>query len=275
MVRVSVIIPCYNQGQYVDEAVDSMLHQTFQEFEIILVNDGSTDTFTIQKLQHYYKPKTTVIHTPNQGLPNARNHGITLAKGDYILPLDADDYFQATFLEKAVHVLDIQPEVGVVSCGMQCFGISQKRHLPKGGGVKNFLAQNNACVASLFRKRCWEEAGGYHETPKGYEDWNLWLDITKRDWQIHVIPEYLFYYRRRPGSMIRESDAMKPELIKQLVNNHRELFERYVDFILAEKERKILELKEEKEIVRQSLSHRMAQYLAAPYRRLKQIAGGW
>jgi len=272
MAKVSIIIPCYNQGQYIDEAVDSMLNQTFQEFEMIIVNDGSTDKFTIKKLKQYEKPKTTVFHTTNQGLPNARNNGIKIASGEYILPLDADDYFGATFLEKAVHVLEMKPEIGVVTCGMQCFGMNHKQHLPKGGDVKNFLAQNNACVASLFRKICWEQAGGYDEKLRqGYQDWNLWLDITKRGWLVHVIPEYLFYYRRRPGSMIRESDAMKPDLIKQLVNNHRELFEQYVDEVVAGKEKKILALKQSKETLRNSLSYKIGEFIAIPYRMIKRV----
>jgi glycosyltransferase involved in cell wall biosynthesis len=275
MAKVSVIIPCYNQGQYVDEAVDSILNQTFQDVEIIIVDDGATDAFTIQKLKEYDKPKTRVLHTTNQGLPNARNNGIKEAGGEYILPLDADDYFETTFLKKAVEVLDTRLEIGVVSCGMQCFGISQKRHLPKGGDVKNFLAQNNACVASLFRKECWQQVGGYDGTmTKGYEDWNLWIDITKRGWLVHVIPEYLFYYRRRSASMVRESDAMKPELIKQLINNHRELFERYVDEIISEKEKRILVLKRDKHMLLNSKSYKIGQWIAFPYRLIRRIGIG-
>jgi glycosyltransferase involved in cell wall biosynthesis len=274
MIKVSIVIPCYNQGQYVDEAVDSMLNQTFQDIEIVVVNDGSTDTLTIKKLQHYDKPKTTVLHTNNQGLPHARNNGIKESIGEYILPLDADDYFAPTFLEKAVDVLNAHPEVGIVTCGMQCFGISQKRHLPKGGDVTNFLGQNNACVASMFRRVCWEQAGGYNETPKGYEDWNLWLGMTKRGWLAHVIPEYLFYYRRRPDSMIRESDAIKPELIKQLVNNHRELFEQYVDEVVSQKEQKIFALKQVKQMVLESNSYRLGQLLSAPFRMIARWRKG-
>lgn len=273
--KVSIVVPCYNQGQYVDEAVDSMLNQTFQDFEIIVINDGSTDEGTIEKLTHYEKSKTTVIHTSNQGLPAARNNGIRRAKADYIFPLDADDHFEATFLEKAVHVLDTQPEIGVVTCGMQCFGISQKRHLPKGGGVKNFLAQNNACVASMFRKRCWEEVGGYDESMRqGYEDWNFWIAITKRGWQVHVIPEYLYYYRRRAGSMVMESNTMRPVLVKQLVQNHREVFEQYVDDVLCEKEQKLLVLKQEKKAILTSTSYKIGEWITAPYRLVRQMFKG-
>jgi glycosyltransferase involved in cell wall biosynthesis len=98
--KVSVIIPCFNQGEYVDQAVDSVLKQSFQDFEIVIVNDGSTDPFTISHLQNYSRQKTTVVHTDNQGLAAARNNGIRQAKSEYILPLDADDKIGATFLEK-------------------------------------------------------------------------------------------------------------------------------------------------------------------------------
>ena len=91
MMKVSVIIPCYNQGQYIEEAVKSVLAQTYQNFEIIIVNDGSTDEFTNKLLSDYDKQKTKVLHTDNQGLASARNNGIKVAKGKYILPLDADE----------------------------------------------------------------------------------------------------------------------------------------------------------------------------------------
>ncbi len=93
MPKVSVIIPCYNHGKYIDEAVDSILNQTFKDFEIIIVNDGSTDELTNNKLKQYDKPKTFVINKENEGLSVARNTAIKRAVGEYILTLDADDSF--------------------------------------------------------------------------------------------------------------------------------------------------------------------------------------
>ena len=275
MPKVSVIIPCYNQGHYLDKAVDSILNQTFQDFEIIVINDGSTDESTIEKLRHYDRPKTTVMHTSNQGLPNARNNGIRNTDSDYLLPLDADDYMGTTFLEKAVPILDSRNDVGVVTCGMQCFGMSGKRHLPKGGGVKNFLSHNNACVASLFRRVCWKEAGGYNEDLRqGYQDWNLWIDITKRDWLVHVIPEYLYFYRRKPGSMVTKSNLIRPDLVKQIVNIHRDLFEQHVDEVVYEKEKKILELKQAQKILQNSLQYKIGGWISAPYRAIRTLLQG-
>src|SRR5437879_507126 len=88
---VSVIIPCFNQGATLDEAVASVLNQTFTDFEIVIVNDGSTDPFTSELLANYHRPRTRVITTANGGLAAARNTAIRNSRGKYILPLDADD----------------------------------------------------------------------------------------------------------------------------------------------------------------------------------------
>ena len=103
---VSIIIPCYNHGKYIDEAVDSVLKQTFQTFEIIIINDGSNDEFTNKKLENYSRPNTQVITTANQGLSLARNTGIKMAQGKYILPLDADDKIHPEYLSKAINIID-------------------------------------------------------------------------------------------------------------------------------------------------------------------------
>src|SRR4051794_26342282 len=106
MPKVSVVIPCFNQGQFVDEAVASVLAQTCRDFEIIIINDGSTDEATNRKLAAYEHPKVQVIRTANQGAAGARNTGIDASSSPYILPLDADDKIAETYLEKALAVLD-------------------------------------------------------------------------------------------------------------------------------------------------------------------------
>lgn len=86
MPKVSVVIPCFNQGEYLDESVDSVLNQSFQDLEIIIVNDGSSDPMTVRLLERFNRPRTRVIHTKNCGLPAARNNGIAQADSPYILP---------------------------------------------------------------------------------------------------------------------------------------------------------------------------------------------
>jgi glycosyltransferase involved in cell wall biosynthesis len=271
MPKVSVIIPCYNHGRYVDEAVNSMLNQSFQNFEIIVINDGSTEEFTINKLKHYEKPKTTVFHTTNQGLAASRNTGIRKSQADYILTLDADDYFESTFLEKAIPVLDNQSKVGVVSCGVRYFGYANRKTMPKGGDVRVCLAKSGAIGNALFRKICWEQAGGYNEHIEAYEDWDFWLHVTKRGWLIHIIPEYLFNYRQHPTSMRIEARAIRPLLIKELVQNHREVFERYVEEAIFEREKKIFALAQEKRRLRNSADYKVGKCILKPFRMITKI----
>ena len=122
MPTVSVVIPCFNQGHFVDEAVDSILAQSFDDVEIIIVNDGSTDGHTNRLLQNYPKERARVLTTANQGLAAARNNGIAAAQGTYILPLDADDRILPGYLAKAVTELDKDPAVGIVYCRAALFG---------------------------------------------------------------------------------------------------------------------------------------------------------
>jgi glycosyltransferase involved in cell wall biosynthesis len=239
MPKVSVIIPCYNQGKYVDEAVDSVLAQTFQDFEIIIVNDGSTDEFTNEKLKNYDKPKTHVIHTTNEGLSAARNNGIKASRGEYILPLDADDKIQASFIEQALFNIENNLNIGAVSTNWIIFGekdaldtsfanvVSNTKF--KGGTVIDYLMSNNSMSCGLFSRKIWNEAGGYNESMKnGFEDWDFWISITERDYQIFVIEEPLYFYRVKAESMNIIADEMRPELVKQLILNHIETFQKYI-----------------------------------------------
>lgn len=109
--RVGVVIPCYNHGAYLDDAVNSVLAQTYADCEIVVVDDGSTDPATNARLQCYDKPRTRIISIPNGGLPAARNRGIAALQTEYILTLDADDRFAPTFVEKAIAMLDADSAV--------------------------------------------------------------------------------------------------------------------------------------------------------------------
>ena len=202
MPKVSVVIPYYNAGRYIDEAVDSILAQTYHDYEIIIVNDGSTDPYSQEKLESYKHPSISVIHQENKKMSAARNTGIQAAKGEYILTLDADDRFSSTFLEKATAILDNSSQLGVVNCHHQTFG----RYIKKVNWGKSSLTvimiRNTIVASALFRKRCWSEVDGYDESMTlGGEDWEFWIRVHAAGWHVHTIPEYLYHYRKRDNSM--------------------------------------------------------------------------
>ncbi len=261
MPKVTVVIPCYNHGRFLDKAVDSILAQTFVDYEIFVVNDGSTDPVTIRKLENYNKPKTTVFTKKNEHLSSARNFGITRSKSEYIVTLDSDDYFAPTFLEKAIAVLKSEPSVGIVTSWCQTFGVVKRlvKHELK-VGVKAFLSHNPCHASCLFRRKCWEEVGGYDETMRqGYEDWNFNIAVTKRGWFVHAIPEVLFHYRVGNVSMVTGSDRIRPELMGRLLKNHIELYREHVEEVVLEEERQIQVLEERLDATRGSLAHRVGR----------------
>jgi glycosyltransferase involved in cell wall biosynthesis len=201
---VSVVIPCYNMGQYIEETVASVLAQTFRAFEILIVDDGSDDPATLAVLNRLSGGVVTLLRTGNQGVAAARNHGIQNARGIYILPLDADDLIEPDFLEKTVSIFVKNPEVGIVSCDAMLFGeVTGIRQLPD-FSAERLLSENLLYVTSLFRKSDWLRAGGYRTTMKyGWEDWDFWIAVTRNRMTIKRIPEALIKYRIRHDSRDR------------------------------------------------------------------------
>jgi glycosyltransferase involved in cell wall biosynthesis len=247
MPKVSVIIPCYNQGEYIDEAVDSVLSQTFHDIEIIIVNDGSTDGFTNEKLKNYNKPNSKVIYTANLGLSAARNNGIRISKGKYILPLDADDKIAISYIDKAVSILDNEIEIGVVTPNQVIF-FGAKNGLEgnaREGGTELFIGHfNNQVSCSVFRKVAWQTCGGYDESMRdGFEDWEFWLRLTNTGLKIATIKEPLFFYRIKKESMWTSCERIKPRLIKYMVEKNMAIYQKYITEAIVSREEVILELR--------------------------------
>lgn len=236
---VSVVIPCFNLGKYINEAVDSVLRQTYRDFEIIVVNDGSDDKETISVINKISNPKITVLNTENQGLASARNNGIKIARGRYIVALDADDMIAPTYLEKAVDVFTDRKDIGFVTPWVKWFGEMESVYQTKELDLKNCFNENSTAVASVFRKKAWEEVNGYdpHMPYCGYEDWDFWISISKKGWKNHVIKEALFFYRKRKGSMLSESDKRRSKILSYMLDKHNDIFDKHAkDYFIKKDE---------------------------------------
>ncbi|MFD2727408.1 glycosyltransferase family 2 protein [Hyunsoonleella rubra] len=228
---VSIIVPCYNHAHLLGETLESVLNQEYINWECIIVNDGSPDN-TEEIAKEWCKKDTRFkyISQKNGGLSNARNTGVKRSKGEYILPLDADDLLHKDFLKKTVPVLQTKDEVGVVTCNSKHFTgdttnvINEWR--PKGNTYKYLLYLNQIVATSLFRKTCWEQVGGYDENMKnGFEDWEFWLSLTKNGWKYQVLDEFLFYYRRAKQSMVTDTINYHFEDIKAYIfKKHSDLY---------------------------------------------------
>lgn len=200
---VSIVIPCYNDGAHVAEAVASAVAQTHPATEVIVVDDGSTDPHTRDALDTCRSPTVRVHRQTNQGLSAARNAGIRLADGDYVLPLDSDDRISADYALLGATVLDEKPAVGIVGGGIELFGLESGRARPTYDGVEGMLFSNNLYACSMTRRTDWARVGGYPEHVRFAEDWIYWLRILSLGREVHLLDETVWFYRQRPGQMTR------------------------------------------------------------------------
>lgn len=223
---VSVVVPCYNHGHYLAEAVDSVLKQTWQGLEIIIVNDGSTDPATNQILKTFQRPKTRILHLPNnRGLPAARNAGIKQACGKYICCLDADDKLQETYLEKAVLHMQVNTGISFVWPWTQVFGVEDRVWYTPQFDIKHLIYYNQLNASAVFRKSAWQQVGGFNEHMReGFEDWEFWIRLAGHSFRGYRITEKLFWCRRMGYSFANEAADKKEKLFAQIQSNNRDLY---------------------------------------------------
>ena len=202
MPLISVVVPCYNQAQYLDECLQSVLNQTYQDWECIIVNDGSPDhTEEIAKKWVEKDARFRYLFKENGGLSSARNAGIEIAKGEWILPLDADDKIGVRYLELA------EKEFGnynLIYCKAFLFGAVEAPLINSDFNYAQLLYKNPFFCSAIFKKIFWEQVKGYDSNfIYGYEDWDFFINIIYNITNIKVIQlDYTgFYYRRKEESM--------------------------------------------------------------------------
>lgn len=227
MPKISVIIPCYNYGGFLMEAVESVLKQTFRDFEVIIVDDGSTDAETLSVLQGIEKqyPEIKIIRQNNSGPAGARNRGIKSSRGEFFLPLDADDTIEPEMLEKCYEEIVKNPKLGMVYTWVHFFGNDEAIWKSGEYNFYDFLYSNQATVSALVRKCAWEDVGGYDENMRdGYEDWEFWINLGKAGWFGKLIREPLFNYRRHGTSITSGAELKHDAIVRYIRTKHSDLF---------------------------------------------------
>ena len=223
---ISVIIPCFNHGLFIEDAVYSISKQSYCNIEIIIVDDGSDDLVTIEKLKSIQiKYNATVVFQKNSKTSKARNTGFKHSKGKYIMILDADDLADFTFIEKSYNIIEKYPRIGVVSSFGLCFGSENFFWLPYGGGIKNFLNDINCPAFALIRREIWVENNGFDENMLiGYEDWEFWINTTKKGHLIYIIEEFLYFYRQHGQTRAKDAFKARDSIVKYIQAKHPDVF---------------------------------------------------
>ncbi|SFS78606.1 glycosyltransferase family 2 protein [Lutibacter maritimus] len=225
-VFISIIVPCYNQAQFLDEALQSVLAQTYTNWECIIVNDGSPDNTEEIALAWCYKYKRfKYIKTKNKGVSHARNTGIESAIGEYILPLDADDKIGAQYLELAIEAFKTDDSLKVVYCEAEKFGDEIGYWNLEPYSFKKLCHRNVIFCTALFKKRDWIFVGGYDESMYlGWEDWDFWISILKNGGTVKRLSYIGFYYRIKKESRSKNLNKNTEEKIyKYLSLKHVEV----------------------------------------------------
>ena len=252
--RVGIALLAYNQGKYVDDAIDSLKKQTFQDFEVFLIDDGSDDGFTAEKLEDVAYDKITKKYLYKENVGNAVRRAGMYKKIDneFILDMSADDILEPAFLEKTVGFLNDNEKYGAVSTNIKLFVsrpedfYAQKCFDASLMNLQHVLARNQILGSSLMRKKALDEtdlSGGFTR----YQDWDRWISMMEVGWKIGLVPEFLFDYRQVKTSL-SHSASVEDELKirKKLLKKHAASYQKYYEDVIIEMESAFLELLEGK-----------------------------
>jgi glycosyltransferase involved in cell wall biosynthesis len=218
--KISVVMSVHNGARFLHDAIDSILNQTFRNFEFIIIDDASSDT-SRNIIESYNDARIRlIVNEANTGLTRSLNRGISVARGEFIARMDADDISHSQRLEKQMMFFDKNPLVGVLGSAFKIIddqGLLQAEILPAqdNGLIKwkllffdNHIVHSSACI----RKKCLDMVGGYDETMMVSQDYDLWCRlacVTK----FHNLKESLLYLRKHPGSITAKRNRTQNELV--------------------------------------------------------------
>ena len=289
--RVSIIIPCYNHGAMLREALASVEQvRNASLLEVIIVDDGSSEAETTRILNEVAEAGHCVVPQPNRGPGAARNTGIRLAKGEFILPLDSDNRLRGVYLDEGVSLLKNNPSVGVIYADAEYFGERSGRwHVPE-FDLLSLIRMNFIDTCALYRKKLWEEVGGYDEQMicMGWEDWDFWLRVTCHGGAFVHLSKIGFDYRVRKDSVIVKMLGFDYRMQRDPSNVVRisPRLDEVVNYIfgkpelacykiLRETDEEVQQLRGGIRTIQNSPSYRLGRGLLAPARLLRKLWRGF
>ena len=226
---LSIVVTFYNSGVYIDEAISVLQNADYGDKEIIIVNDGSSDAFSLGKLDQYRAKKgIRIVDKPNKGLPDTRNVGAEIAEGEFLTFLDADDKIDRTYYSGAIRVLNHYSNLHFVGCWTKYFEGSKKVWPTFNPEPPLILYHNLVNSAALIFRRDSFLAAGKNDLGfifKSLEDYDTVISAVEKGYNGIVIPEVLFYYRVRPDSMIRGiSTTKKLSIAQHISEKHKDFY---------------------------------------------------
>ncbi|MNF52429.1 Hyaluronan synthase [compost metagenome] len=223
---LSVVIPCFNHGEYLQRAFASLSQQSFQDFEVILVDDGSDDPSSLELLATLEVSGVTLLRQPNRGPSAARNTGIAHARGRFICCLDADDHLAPTYLEKCLVLLEGNQGIRLAYSWVQLTGVEHRLHRTADFDPGLLRYFNSICVSAVFHREDWQVAGGFDEAREAmFEDWDFWIALAECGVRGKVIGEPLLFYQRQAGSRLNAASRHALSSFRRIQGRHPRLYQ--------------------------------------------------
>jgi len=274
---VSIIIPCYNQGRYISETLDCLLKQSYENWEAIIVNDGSTD-YSESIIEKWLKldRRFKYINKDNEGVAIARNIGIKSAIGEFVLPLDADDLISQDYIEKCIQLFRSSPQIKLIYPIVELFGNSTgKWNLPE-YSYKALLLDNMIVCSGMFKRSDFLKTNGYDpQFVHGLEDWEFWISFLSPDDIVYKIPETHFFYRikevSRNSSLKNEHIAeASRKIYSKHINKYNEILgSMYGNPLLILRD--YINLRREYELTINCPSYRIGKTILSPFKLFKKL----
>ncbi len=214
---ITIVVPCYNQGNFLDECLSSVHNQSNTNWECIIVDDGSTDE-TKNKAQEWVNKddRFSYLYKKNGGLSSARNFGIDRSSGKYILPLDADDKIHKDLVFEFFKIVQTSLEPDLVYFDVEFFGAKRGLYKLPEYDYKVLLTQNCFISGSIFAKKLWYISGGYDTSLEAFEDWDFWIRSLSPESRVVKIEKELYYYRKSQTGTITSEFVKNPALYYNL-----------------------------------------------------------
>lgn len=268
--RISIIVPCYNQAQYLPETLQSVFDQDLQDWECIIVNDGSPDN-TSDVAHEWLKKDSRFVYLEktNGGLSDARNFGIRHSRGKYIQVLDSDDKISKDYTTEAIQVLDENPDVKLVSCRIMLFGDDNQECIMPPYNYYTLLFRRNCFYHScIYRREDYDKIKvGYNTNMvKGWEDYDFWVSLLDKNDKVITLDKIHFYYRTKQVSMrTLITTEMEDALRLQIFRNHEEKYLAEINPIIQYQQ-----LQHYKSLA-DSTQYRLGGMILAPFRYFRNL----
>lgn len=259
---VSFIIPYFNSGSTIEETIQSIFNQSYANFDIWLINDGSTDPFSIEKLKEFEgNARIHIIHQENAGPSTARNTAIARANGSIIVPLDADDLLEVNAIQESVEFLNANPNVGVYYGNLRYFGDREELKIQEPFALQKQLLWNQLAVCAFIKKEVFDSTGGYDTelSVMGLEDWEFWIRVYANGWKFSKTDSVQFSIR------VSTDSRTFMQANKNIAEIQSYVYQKHASLLGEEYKNLYYKLKMERE----SPDYRIGSALLSPYRWIK------